>query len=148
MNPPTDYILHFTIESLGTTFIFGAILLFTNNINLKYGNYGDRTPDVSFRPSTRRHFIITGPDAIPNDTYYHLIDLALNIKTCVRIEVLGTMRKICIDNTEVSQKEIGTRYQIAEVDAYLGTLRLNNNDSNAMVSNVIFTSNPISHSPL
>lgn len=81
----------------------------------------------------------------PNDTYSYPTDLALNIKTYVRIEVLGTMRSIFINNAEVSQKEIGTRSQLAEVAAYLGTLSLNNNDSNAMVSNVIFTSNPITH---
>ena len=81
----------------------------------------------------------------PNCNYSHPTDLPLRIKISVRIEALDTMRKFFINNTEVSQEDIGTRSQLAEVAVYSGTLSLNNNDANAVVYNVIFTSNSVTH---
>ena len=144
VNPPTDYILHCTIEPLGTNSVWSAILLFTNDINSNSGNYGDRTPVVFFPPDSTSLSITTGTNADPNDHNDNnpTDELPLNMPTTVRIEVLGTIRKVFINNAEVISDSIGTRSQLAEVDAYLGNPHYA--AANAMVSDMVFTSNSFS----
>merc|ERR1711957_989312 len=114
---------------MGLTFTTGNVAWSGQN------QYGDRVPMVTFRPDSTRLVVSVGTDA---DPYYYVevVDsLPVGIESTVRIEVLGTLLRIFVDNVEKITQVIGTRSQLAEVKAYLGII----DAANAMVSHVTFT---------
>jgi len=133
-NPPTDYVLRFTIEPTGLVAGYSSIIHFTTGKNCC--GYGTRVPGVWFDgEETDRLFVVTGHDANGN-AYLYSAELALNIESNVEILVVGTKSTLSVNGVVVSTMIIGDRSPLSDVKVFIGSPWYTAAD--AFISNVYF----------